>query len=159
MEIFEWTEDTPVTANNLNTMQNDLIDGLDPLQTFVNYSTEEQVIGTWIDGSPIYRKVIVMPKSAFGSGTATSGNVITYAHGINNLDLVIKFDCFWEDTSYDNRRLRHIPVSYYNGAGWNMQTTVQSNLINFETGADMINRIRKYALDFYIIIEYTKISS
>lgn len=26
-----------------------------------NYSTDEQVVGTWIDGKPVYRKVIVLP--------------------------------------------------------------------------------------------------
>lgn len=159
MEIFEWTENTPVTANNLNTMQNDLIEGLDPLQTFVNYSTQEQVIGTWIDGNPIYRKVIVVPKSAFGSGTATAGNTIKYAHGIPNLDLVIKNTCFWEDTSWDLRRVRHLPSSYFGNDTWDMQAIIETNEIYFETGVDALNRIRQYGLNVYIILEYTKVSS
>lgn len=159
MEIFEWTEDTPVTANNLNEMQNDLIAGLDPLQTFVNYTTEEQVIGTWIDGNPIYRKVLVIPKSAFGSGTATTGNTITYAHGITNLDLVINCNCFWEDTSYGGRRIRHLPMSYWQSYSWSMQAIVGTDVISFETGGDALNRIRQYGLNVYAIIEYTKISS
>ena len=25
-----------------------------------NYSTEEQVVGTWIDGKPLYRKVVII---------------------------------------------------------------------------------------------------
>ena len=31
------------------------------------YSTEEQVIGTWIDGKPIYRKVMSLQSSTAGN--------------------------------------------------------------------------------------------
>ena len=48
------------------------------------YSTEEQIIGTWTDGKPIYRKVVI------GSGTIQGDTTIP--HGINNLEYVIKFD-------------------------------------------------------------------
>ena len=45
-----------------------------------NYSTEEKIIGKWIDGKPIYRKVVNV-----GSG---SGN-FTHPHGISNLDIIV----------------------------------------------------------------------
>ena len=32
----------------------------------VNYSTDEQVIGTWIDGKPLYRKVVVIDNPSEG---------------------------------------------------------------------------------------------
>ena len=35
------------------------IDSLKLSKTSDNYSTEEQVIGTWIDGKPIYQKIVV----------------------------------------------------------------------------------------------------
>ena len=47
-----------------------------------NYSTEEQVIGTWIDGKPIYQKTInfgVLPNNA----------TKTIPHGISNIEFVI----------------------------------------------------------------------
>ena len=159
MEIFEWTENTPVTANNLNEMQLGLIAGLDPLQTFVNYSTEEQIIGSWINDDTVYRKVIIVPKSTFGTGTATTGNSVPYAHGITNLDLVIGFTAFWEDTSYGARRVRQLPLSYWNSDDWSMQATVQNDVINFETGKDALNRLRSNGSDVYVIIEYTKVST
>ena len=37
-----------------------------------NYSTEEQVVGTWIDGKPIYRQVISIPSGAPAAGTLNS---------------------------------------------------------------------------------------
>ena len=62
LEDLETTAKTDVVSaiNELNTNINSL-DGRD------NYSTTEQVIGTWIDGKPIYRKVIqcgALPNSA-----------------------------------------------------------------------------------------------
>lgn len=62
----------------------DLNTTLEQLKTDVEnkhtYSTEEQVIGTWIDGKPIYRKVIVI------SQLSSDG---LYNHNISNLDNLI----------------------------------------------------------------------
>ena len=48
------------------------------------YSTTEQVIGTWIDGKPIYRKVVIL-------STAPDINMhgLTLSHGISNIDRAI----------------------------------------------------------------------
>ena len=50
-----------------------------------NYSTDEQVVGTWIDNKPIYQKTIQtnMPT------TTTSTN---YAHNISNINQIISID-------------------------------------------------------------------
>lgn len=47
--------ETPLSAENLNQMQTNIEYAI---QTSEVYSTEEQVIGTWIDGKPLYRKVV-----------------------------------------------------------------------------------------------------
>lgn len=50
------------------------------------YSTAEQRIGTWIDGKPLYSKVInigTLPSSA---------TQVRYPHGILNLERIYKFD-------------------------------------------------------------------
>lgn len=50
----------------------------------VNYSLEEQVIGTWIDGRPLYQKVV--------TGTVTSiGTWKNINHGIDNIDYCQSF--------------------------------------------------------------------
>ena len=48
------------------------------------YSTDEQVIGKWIDGKPIYRKVVIL-------STAPDINMhgLTLSHGISNIDRAI----------------------------------------------------------------------
>ena len=50
-----------------------------------NYSTTEQVVGTWVDGSTIYEKTI------FGT-TEQSAPETQVNHGINNLDTVVSIE-------------------------------------------------------------------
>jgi hypothetical protein len=60
-----------------------------------NYSLGEQKIGTWIDGKPLYRKVVTY------STKITSGTV-QIPHGIGNLDTVVKCDYIakWDGKNY-----------------------------------------------------------
>ena len=46
------------------------------------YSTTEQVIGTWIDGKPIYRKVI-------NFGSLPNAESKSVAHNIANIDFIV----------------------------------------------------------------------
>ena len=87
MEKINWINGqsggTPLSAENLNLMQdnaenaiNEVATNIEQLTTDVEnkhtYSTEEQVIGTWIDGKPLYRKVITK-KSLSGEQRITTG--------------------------------------------------------------------------------------
>lgn len=49
---------TPLSAENLNQMQDNIEDAIDDVDEKFNYSTEEKVVGTWIDGEPLYRRVV-----------------------------------------------------------------------------------------------------
>lgn len=49
------------------------------------YSINETKIGTWIDGKPLYRKVLV-------SSTALQEGSNTITHNITNLDKIVKID-------------------------------------------------------------------
>lgn len=44
----------------------------------INYSTQEQVIGTWIDGKPLYQKTITL---------SSLGNVQSYAYAVTSFDV------------------------------------------------------------------------
>ena len=46
------------------------------------YSTEEQVVGTWIDGKPIYRKVIDF-------GALPNSTLKQVPHGISDIDAIV----------------------------------------------------------------------
>ena len=69
VEPAEYEGTTPLNAENLNQIQTNAENAINTVQSNLNttnqnienlttYSTEEKVVGTWIDGKPIYRKVI-----------------------------------------------------------------------------------------------------
>ncbi len=65
------------------------------------YSTEEQIVGTWIDGRPIYEKtVLCSTPTTIPSGTYTSQ---TTAHGVSNIDLDARLKMFVTTGSFGNR--------------------------------------------------------
>lgn len=66
-----------------------------PAKSTVDYSTEEQVVGTWIDGKPLYRKYLKL-ENLVGSGVFT----FTFDDlGIQNIRDVIKYDAYEKRTS------------------------------------------------------------
>ena len=52
--------------------------------TYDVYSTNETVVGKWIDGKPIYRKVVILSSD---EGITNTGKVIS--HGIKYIDCPI----------------------------------------------------------------------
>ena len=56
----------------------------DAEKNFNKYSTTEEVVGTWIDGKPIYRKVVILSSD---EGITNTGKVIS--HGIKYIDCPI----------------------------------------------------------------------
>lgn len=65
---------TPLNASNLN-------NNFEYLEGLNEYSTSEQVIGTWIDGKPLYRKT-------FTSTIANGSTEKTIPLGISNADVI-----------------------------------------------------------------------
>ena len=59
------------------------------------YSTEEHIVGKWIDGSPIYQKTIY-----YAGGT--SGGMYLIPHGISGISEVIQCDGICHDSDGDN---------------------------------------------------------
>ena len=53
-----------------------------------DYSTDEKIVGTWIDGKPLYQKTVNV--GAMGNGATTPWNV-NFNHGISNMSKVT--DC------------------------------------------------------------------
>ena len=81
--IFDGTE--WVIANTFGKVTSDNID-------CATYSTTEQVVGTWIDGKPIYRKALSFNNQALN--TSVSLNT-----GINNMKNCIKMSMLFNDAS------------------------------------------------------------
>lgn len=107
----------------------------------VHYSTDEQVIGTWIDGSTLYRKT-------FDIGNLLNNGTKTVAHGISNLKYVIN----WSGTCYstiDTGYCRPIPLSDPTAAN-TIRLDVGGGNINIKTGSDWS------AYKAFVTLEYTK---
>lgn len=105
----------------------------------LKYSTTEQVIGTWTDGRPIYRKVIEC-----GSLPNTSNKDV--AHNIQNLGVTIKCNGMAVRTS-DSRAIT-IPDS-----------TPSAEIICGVTNTNVYittNNDRSSFNNSFLILEYTK---
>ena len=104
------------------------------------YSTEEQVIGKWTDGKPLYRKVV-----------SVSGHPSQISHGISNLKKVICMRGFVSRSSdvVKSQNLPHadININYVIDANY-----VSDSLIYMEYGSEIINNITEVTW----ILEYTK---
>jgi hypothetical protein len=70
---------TPINAINLNNIENGIESNDESITTLSerdNYSTDEQLVGKWVDGSNLYRRVY--SKSAtYSSTTVTLGTLDT----------------------------------------------------------------------------------
>ena len=107
------------------------------------YSTTEKIIGTWIDGKPLYRKVL----STVGLAGNTKKSI---AYNIDNLDKIwIENGC-----AINALRIVTVPMVGYNG---NLSEKVdvwiekQENVVKLYANGGWGND-----WTFYIIINYTK---
>lgn len=108
------------------------------------YSTSEQVIGSWIDGKPIYRKVIqYLPQISNGSYSTTD-----IPHNISNLKTIVRCDAFFEIA--DNTRTYPLPVNLQSGLAAGIRNIDTTNItvysMNDSWSAHYLN----------VILEYTK---
>lgn len=129
----EYNGGTDLNASTFNELQDNVEDAIEEATKEV-YSTEEQVIGTWIDNSPIYRKVIII--------NSLPNNATTqYSHNISNVDKMLK--CYGECSNSDNSVSFTLPITNINL--WSDRTN-----INIATTSD------RSSLNSKIIVEYTK---
>lgn len=83
-----YTGGTPIVSTITSSSTNSEIAGAKAVYDFAqdNYSTTEQVVGTWTDGKPLYRKVINI------GALPSSATQVNYPHGISNLERIYLFD-------------------------------------------------------------------
>lgn len=158
-------EDTPITADDLDHIENGIsdvdtrlttvetdIDGLDTRLTTVEeeiddgdvYSTEEKAIGKWIDGKPLYRKVISIPKSSL-----TSGGTAEIANNITDLEMYVSITGFIRRTDVLGTSFPNIDPS----ADWTcFSPFLKATSIAITTGSIIYENINSIV----VIILYTK---
>lgn len=115
------------------------------------YSAEEQIIGVWIDGKTLYRKVIDL-------GILPNESTVEIPHNINNLDRIISMS----GMAKSERQNLLLPFPYSLGKdGFNSDGTVKINAVPINIYEEQGN-IVVYTLSDrsdmtgYIILEYTK---
>ena len=123
------------------------------------YSTEEIVIGYWTNNKPLYRKVLHVSPSVFGTGTATAGTAISFAHGVSNLEFVSRKDLYFRRITTTKMQFRSFPGNYYGATvNWAGQIYLDEDNVYVEVGYSMLNALSSAQCDYIaIILEYTKI--
>lgn len=106
----------------------------------VHYSTNEQVIGTWIDGKPLYEKTI-----SFGSLPNNTQKDV--AHGISDVDLIVKCEGIAYNSSYKSIS---VPYSNVDSLTYQLQLEVSRTNVSIKTKIDFTGYIG------YITLQYTK---
>lgn len=106
-----------------------------------NYSTEEKVVGTWIDGKPIYRKVI-------NFGALPNATTKRVAHNISNLKSIIKIEGI---ADRGDGFFQSIPLVYRSSDNaYNASLAIEGTDISIQTNQD------RSEFSGYVTLEYTK---
>jgi hypothetical protein len=152
MRIKKTSQTTPTQAQNVNVYSESTENGYacDYINNNVGkevYSTTEQVIGTWIDGKPLYRRVL----TTYSTQEDTNYKYLTFITD-NTIKIVNSYGRIFEYRNNNNINygiptgnfgLGEISSVYQNNAGLLYltidKTHVFSNIVSL-----------------YIIIEYTK---
>ena len=108
------------------------------------YSTEEQIIGTWIDGKPLYRKVINAKPTISNSSYQT----ISIKHNISDLKNVYKCNAFLHNTG--NTQTYILPVETSATQAIGISEINNTNIIMYSKNDTWSGWIAE------IILEYTK---
>ena len=135
--------------STLNTTEkSNLVGAINDLYQNNVYSTDETVVGKWIDGKPIYRKVTV-----FLSVPTSSEKDL----GIQNIDTIIESKVHFLSNKSEDDSFRKLPTLYaqnnsYGEAKWAGGYFIKkTGKIFFQIGNTLAN-IQKCI----VIIEYTK---
>ena len=112
------------------------------VQDALNYSTDEHVVGEWIDGSILYEKTV----DCGALPNATSKNI---AHNISNLKRIV-FMCGYAYRS-NGGNFMPLPFAHEGVATGNVSLACNSTNIIITDGSD-----RSAFAESYVTIRYTK---
>ena len=107
------------------------------------YSTAEQVVGTWIDGSTIYEKTLEYPKANLSSGANSK------SHGISNFGSLVSKEALYVYGSGDS----NTGIANPTNGNWFMQVRdVNSTTFAIDIGIEAYGQLSK----IYVTLRYTK---
>ena len=137
-EISDINKVTDNDMNEIKTVVNNNDDDMITINTNLTnattYSTTEEIVGTWIDGKPIYRKVYEI--GSMNANTERSINLSDIS-----FDTIISIEGFEKSNQFS-----YIPIVIYNvNYNW---VFVEAQTLKF--------KVSWAATNVYIILEYTK---
>lgn len=135
----------------------DMADVITPLPSarpaYHKYSTEEQIVGEWIDGSTIYEKVISCGQvpQAVTAGTRVNKEV---AHEVANMDRVVSLvgSCFATASSHVCPPIMPVQMAMNNTNTPGINIRIDATNIYIVNSNTAYNGIT----DVYVTIQYTK---
>lgn len=150
LENASTAQNTATSANELATTANSTaVSALEKATTnetkissLHTYTIEEQVVGTWIDGKTIYRKVIDL-------GSLPNATSKRINHNISNLKDVISLNGFAKDSS------TFLPIPYISSFTGYDQYQIGFDYTNATT-IGVTTGINRTSFTGFAIIEYTK---
>lgn len=92
-----------------------------------SYSTDEQAVGTWIDGSTVYRKCFTF--TAVGNKTVT-----TIAHGISKMPKIISYGGNFTSSTYAGNFFL-LPLTHPDSPGMAGIVSINATNISLYIGA------------------------
>lgn len=139
--VVNTNDDNIGLLNNLNTTnKSSIVNAINEVNNKFNYSTEEQVIGKWINGKLLYRKVLNV-------GNVTEQK--TYiTHNIANLGKLVNL---YGTCNRNDNVQQTIPANYTNWEIYLYDVSSIEVTIYFSA-----NQWNKNPYDIVIVMEYTK---
>lgn len=108
------------------------------------YSTTEQVVGTWIDGKPVYEKVIAV--SLTSTGNTDIAGVSNMAHVVSIIGSVKRNDGVIKTLPYANTSVSQLNLLA-------LTDILADGTLRFRVGDDYNSLL---PLTGYVVIQYTK---
>lgn len=102
-----------------------------------NYSTDEKVVGMWIDGKPLYQKTI-------DCGALPNSSIKNVQHGIDNFGRLVNMYCVSKHPDYQ------ISIPYISGS-YIVSIDIHGENIEIFSSLNMSNYT-----ETYVTIQYTK---
>lgn len=139
---------TPLSASNLNTMQDNIEDAVNGKDISVQnvYSTTETIVGEWIDGKPLYRKVINV-------GNKPTDATINVSNAVSDLDTLVRISGTAYNATFN--QYYNIPNTHDTIASWFINALIINKKVLQVRGGIGWNNAGGLT-NIYVILEYTK---
>lgn len=110
--------------------------------SFTTYSTSEQVVGTWTDGKPIYRRVLTSTTSSTAGADASVFVLSSY-----DVDTIVKIDGF---VGYTSSSTSMMALNY------NLDSSHYCTTYYYATNQSIYAKCGQASCPITVVVEYTK---